>query len=138
MAIADSNPAPNAAAAEPALRALVADDDADLLELIGLLLRREGFVVVEASNGNDVLGLADDDSEANLLITDVQMPGISGLEVLAQMRLHHPSVPVILMTSFAAEELCDRAERDGAAAVLKKPFSMGALREVVARHARRD
>jgi CheY-like chemotaxis protein len=122
----------------PALRALVADDDADLLELIGFLLRREGFVVGEANNGNDVIDLADDASEANLLITDVQMPGISGLEVLSHMRLHHPNVPVILMTSFAAEHLRARAEREGAVAVLNKPFSMTALREVVARHVRRD
>lgn len=134
----DRDPASVIAPSRSAPRALVADDDADLLELVGSFLRREGFVVGEASNGKDVIDLAADAPEANVVITDVQMPGVSGFEVLSHMRLHHPNVPVILMTSFAAEHLRDRAARDGAAAVLNKPFSMAALLEVVARHARRD
>jgi len=120
------------------LRALVADDDADMLDVVASLLRQEGFVVGEAATGAELLGLVRDGWEANLMIVDVQMPGISGLEVLSHMRTHHPRVPVILMSAFATNHLRQQALDSGAAAVLTKPFSAVAIRELVARHARRD
>ena len=125
-----------ARSAETALRVLVADDNPDMLSLVATLLREAGFLVGEATNGAELLGLATDGSAANLVIADVQMPGISGLEVLSHMRTYHPRVPIILMSAFASHHLRERARENGAVAVLAKPFSIATLRELVARHVR--
>ena len=124
--------------AGPILRALVADDDPYMLDLVASILRKEGFLVEAASNGTDLIAFLASGSEPNLMITDVQMPGMSGLAVLSYVRLRHTRVPVILMTAFATDHLRERALADGASAVLGKPFSSLELRELVARHVRRD
>jgi two-component system response regulator FlrC len=129
----ESHVAPNASAGR-VLRVFVADDDRDLLALVASLLRGEGFFVREATNGADLLALAEK-SQADLMITDVQMPGISGLDVLSNMQRHHPGVPVILMTGFATNLLREEAAAKGAAAVLSKPFRSANLLELVARYA---
>jgi CheY-like chemotaxis protein len=121
-----------------ALRALVADDDPDMLDLVASILRKEGFLVEAASNGTDLVAFLPDGSEPNLIITDVQMPGMSGLAVLSYVRRRHTRVPVILMTAFATDQLRERALADGASAVLSKPFNCLELRELVMRHVRRD
>jgi CheY-like chemotaxis protein len=124
--------------AGPALRALVADDDPYMLDTVASLLRKEGFLVEAASNGTDLIALLTDGAQPNLMITDVQMPGMSGLSVLSYVKRHHTRVPVILMTAFATDHLRERALAEGASAVLGKPFSSLELRELVARHVRRD
>lgn len=129
---------PLVAPSEPAgrvLRVFVADDDQDLLALVTALLRGEGFFVRQAANGADLLALVAEECQADLMITDVQMPGLSGMEVLSHMQHHHPDVPVILMTGFATNLLREKAAEAGAAAVLSKPFRGAKLLELVARYA---
>lgn len=116
------------------LRALVADDDPEMRDLVASLLRREGFLVREATNGAELLSLATDGPQAHLVITDLQMPGINGLEVLSRMQKEHPRVPVILMTAFANARVREQALQGGAVAVLAKPFSIVELDKLVAQH----
>jgi DNA-binding NtrC family response regulator len=117
------------------MRALVADDDPEMLDLVASTLRGEGLLVAEAVNGADLIRLATDGPPADLVVTDVNMPEVGGLEVLSHMQKHHPGVPVILMTSFATRGLCAEAAHKGpAAAILSKPFRLDALREAVAQH----
>lgn len=130
---------PNARSGAPPARSqrvLVADDDEDFLELLTWLLEREGFCVQASSNGTDLLALVGDGSPSSLVITDLQMPGISGLAVLSYLKRHHPDVPAILMTAFASELVRAAARENGAAAVLAKPFGSIELSECVARHIR--
>lgn len=109
-----------------------------MLDVVASLLQDDGFVVEEASSGTELLRILDDGPEPNLIITDVQMPGLSGLEVLSHMRHRHSRVPVILMSAFATDGLRESARAGGAAAVLAKPFGIVELRELVARHSRVD
>lgn len=127
----------SSAPAGSVLRALVADDDPDMLGLVAALLRKEGFLVEEASNGTELLALLAEGPKPSLVITDVQMPGMSGLAVLSYVMRRHCRVPVILMTALATEDLRDRAKANGAVAVLAKPFSGLELRELVVQHVRR-
>jgi CheY-like chemotaxis protein len=115
-------------------RVLVADDDPDNLELVATMLRQDGFLVKETASGEDLWDLVNDGTPAHLVITDLQMSGISGMDVLSRMQTLHLRIPVILMTGFAAAQLRAQAIRKGAVAVLAKPFSAGALRAVVAEH----
>lgn len=124
--------------AGPTLRALVADDDPYMLDLVASILRTEGFLVESASNGADLIAFLTEGSQPNLMITDVQMPVMSGLAVLSYVKRRHARVPVILMTAFATDRLRERALAEGACAVLSKPFTSLELREMAARHVRRD
>jgi DNA-binding response OmpR family regulator len=131
---------PKILSSEPAAvarRALVADDDPDMSAMVAFLLRRDGFIVTEAACGEDLWDLINGGTPAHLVITDLQMRDISGMDVLARMRKMHSTIPVILMTGFAGAHLHLRALRMGAVAVLTKPFTAIALRALVDEHVRR-
>ncbi|MHA7628021.1 response regulator [Corallococcus sp. M7] len=118
-------------------RILVADDQTEMRTLIRKMLVRRGYDVVEASDGPDLVrvlieGLTAEESRApDLIITDVRMPGFTGLEVLARLRREQWNTPVILITAFGDVQLHREALRLGAACVLNKPFDMDELRGAV-------
>lgn len=118
-------------------RILVADDQTEMRTLIRKMLVRRGYEVVEASDGPDLVrvlidGLTADESRApDLIITDVRMPGFTGLEVLARLRREQWDTPVILITAFGDAKLHSEAQRLGAAYVLDKPFELEELRNAV-------
>ena len=115
-------------------RILLAEDDGDLRELLALALRREGYVVVEVDDGNQlarhIQGMqhgSDTDALVDLVITDVHLPGPSGLEALERLRGLNWSLPVILITAFPDTELREAVRRAGAAVLLDKPFEVDDL-----------
>jgi CheY-like chemotaxis protein len=108
-----------------------------MLDLVASFLRKEGFVVEEASSGTELLVLTDR-LQPDVIVTDVHMPGLSGLAVLSYIKQCHSPVPVILMSGFATECLRESARASGAVGVLAKPFTTLELRELVARHVRND
>lgn len=118
-------------------RVLVADDSVELRALVRGVLERDGFEVIEAADGRAVLehlGLGRSLAPlraVDLIITDVRMPHVSGLEVLGSLRALHASVPVILMTAFGTQELHQEAHRLGAVMALDKPISLYSLRDAV-------
>ena len=81
---------------DPRPRVLVVDDMADTRRLVATALTREGFEVVQAENGQVALAMADD-QRPDLVLLDINMPGISGLDVMTALRVRH-GVPVILLT----------------------------------------
>ncbi len=92
-------------------RVILAEDDRTLRRLIASVLRHEGYEIVEARDGIEVLQqieemLAGRGERANsfLIVTDVCMPGLSGLDVLAILRCAHATTPVILITAFGDEK----------------------------------
>jgi len=107
---------------------LVADDDDDILLLVTTRLRRDGFNVVSASNGDEALALARE-HKPRLAVLDIGMPGLDGLEVLAEIRgdegLHNTLV--LLLTAKAQESGVRRGYESGADAYIKKPFSPAEL-----------
>jgi CheY-like chemotaxis protein len=119
---------------------VVADDDEEMRTLLSGLFRADGFVVSEAKDGQELLATlvtktAPDGTPIapDLVVTDVQMPGATGIRVLSHVRRAHPTVPVILITAFGSVELHAQAKRLGAATVLDKPFDVSELRRLVQR-----
>lgn len=114
---------------------LLAEDDTELRRLIAHALREAGHAVVEAGNGFELL----DRIEAaiawgeparppiSLIISDVRMPGMTGIDVLGVLRCAYWATPVILMSAFADATLRGEAWELGAAAVLAKPFAIEEL-----------
>jgi len=127
-----------------ALRVLLADDDDEMRALAASALRSDGCDVVEVTNGVQLLDamaalLIGEASvlPVELIVSDVRMPGITGLSVLAGLHAAGIDVPVILITAFADDDTRAEARRFGAFALLDKPFEMGVLRSLVRRSAAR-
>jgi CheY-like chemotaxis protein len=100
---------------------LVVDDSAVDRRFVGGILSRDGKFTVEfAEDGSQALARMRE-SEPDLIVTDLQMPNRNGLELVAAVRMHHPSVPIILMTGHGSEDLAVEALHRGAANYVPKP-----------------
>ena len=108
---------------EPVL-VLVADDDDDILLLITTRLRRDGFGVIQARDGDEALDLALEHRPA-IAVLDVGMPGLDGLEVVRAIRADDATrgMRVLLLTAKAQESDVRRGFDAGADLYVKKPFS---------------
>jgi EAL domain-containing protein (putative c-di-GMP-specific phosphodiesterase class I)/CheY-like chemotaxis protein len=119
-------------------RVLVADDDPIVRALCDRTLRGEGWTVVLATDGDEAVELAARERDAlDCIVSDVNMPGAGGFEVLRRMREHDEDVPVLLMTADPSLDGALLAIEGGAVSYLIKPFAPDALCEAVARAARR-
>ena len=101
---------------------LIADDDPDIRMLVRLRLERSGYAVVAANDGLEALKLAME-CRPDLVILDVTMPGLTGVEVTRELRARAATMPVILLTAHANEADVDRGADAGADVYVTKPFS---------------
>lgn len=112
-------------------RIVVADNDEVSLDSMVRALRRDGHLVLAARDGVELLerlaGLLLEDAPVDLVITELRMPGWSGLQVLAGLRAVDWPTPIIVVTGPVSPKAIRRAERIGASAVLRKPFDPVAL-----------
>ena len=112
---------------------LVVDDDAAFLHSLKLLLEVSGYGVTTAENG--VRGLqAFRNTGPDIVLIDVNMPKLSGLETIRQMRRERPGAKIIVMSGSARPDTLDlptAARELGAAAFLEKPFEPAVLRSVL-------
>ena len=103
------------------MKVLVADDDADLRELIGFTLSQAGYLVIKAADGPAALQRFEEEAP-DLLVLDINMPGLSGFQVCETIR-RRSRVPVMMLTVRGEEEDLVRALGLGADDYLNKPFS---------------
>jgi EAL domain-containing protein (putative c-di-GMP-specific phosphodiesterase class I) len=115
-------------------RVLIIDDEPAVLRVLGLLLERNGFTVASASNGRDGLTLLAEKG-FDVVLTDIIMPELSGLDFLKELRQHDLDVPVILMTAGATLDSAIDAIAFGAQQYLLKPVEPEALVLAVGRAA---
>ncbi|MFP5381301.1 MAG: sigma-54-dependent transcriptional regulator [Gammaproteobacteria bacterium] len=112
-----------------AIRILLIDDEAIALTNLSHVLQREGYAVTACKDGES--GLAElRKADFDLVLTDLKMPGIDGMEVLREVRAHHPDVPVIMITGHASLDSAVEAMKAGAYHYLAKPFRLAEAREV--------
>ncbi len=115
---------------------LVVDDEESIRDLCARVLTRAGYAVVTAPSGEEaVVRLAQE--AFDLLISDIRMPGISGLEVLERAKATFPRIRVVLITGFGTPQMLTRAQQSGADRILTKPFNpmelLAAVRESLPR-----
>lgn len=139
-----SEEAPTVPGVDPGLRVLVAEDDAQMRELLVEVLSEAGYNVTAAQNGTEMLtGLFEaalrhfPEEPFDLLITDELMPGCTGLDALARLRSIGYALPALLITAFPDGGLRQRADRLHAV-VLEKPFDLTKLHSAVDDCARLD
>jgi CheY-like chemotaxis protein len=107
-------------------KVLVVDDDADACELISTVLGQLGFEIDIAVDGYEAMRKVRRASP-DIVLTDLQMPGMNGIELIAALRQMHVGLPVILMTGADTHDLCTAAEAYGAVACLPKPINLDQL-----------
>ncbi|MHC4814729.1 MAG: response regulator, partial [Planctomycetota bacterium] len=102
-------------------RILIVDDQAAVREELAYALSFEGFETVEAKDGEAALAAAGDGDFAVVLL-DIKMPGLDGMQVLSQLRKDHPSLPVVMISGHGDIETAVVAVKQGAYDFLPKPF----------------
>ncbi|HXK16196.1 MAG TPA: sigma-54 dependent transcriptional regulator, partial [Polyangiaceae bacterium] len=107
-------------------RILIVDDEPDVLGFMQELLEQKGYEVETAAGGAQALALLAEGAPA-LLITDLRMPQMDGLELLGKVRAQNPSLPGIVLTAAGDVSTAVRAMRAGAADYLTKPIDVGSL-----------
>ena len=115
-----------------AINVLVVDDEENVRELLVDVLRANGYCASCVENGRDalqMLKLVDYD----MVVTDLHMPTMNGLELMSEIRNQHPGTKTILMTAEAWPEVAREARRQGAFDVIYKPFKYNQLLSVMKR-----
>jgi DNA-binding NtrC family response regulator len=111
---------------------LVVDDDQSIASALEKFLRLEGHECTLASNADDALRSVGE-RQPDLVIMDVRMPGVDGLEALELMRRSQPSLQVVIMTAHGTSQTSIDAMRAGAFEYVTKPFDLDQVRSVIAR-----
>ncbi len=109
---------------------LIVEDDEAMRSLLRDFLDEEGFDTDSVSNGYDALRKLADQS-FDLIITDIQMPGLTGLDILPRIKGLYPDATVIVITAFGSDELHRRSLERGAAGYLEKPIHVHQLRTLI-------
>ena len=112
-------------------RVLVVDDEAKVREIYTRWLQKDGHEVVAASSGAEAVALFSSQS-FDCVVSDIRMPGMSGIELLRRIRAYDTGVPVVIVTGSPTLETAVAAVDEGAARYLLKPFELGVLTSTVA------
>ena len=113
--------------AEGETRILVVDDEAAIRDWAACALEHSGYSVVAVASGSEALRILGGPGDVNLVLTDIRMPEIDGIELARRVRTLHPKTKVIYMTGFSPEFV------DPGTTVLYKPFTFKTLIDEVAR-----
>lgn len=111
-------------------RVIVIDDEKNMGLVIGATLERAGFEVMCFQEPKEALDLIESE-EFDAIVTDLYMPGVSGMEVLAHARRHQPQVPIVMITAFGTVESAVSALKNGAFDFITKPFDQSELLNVI-------
>jgi len=113
-------------------RILVVDDEPNARSALAEILKAEGYAVETAADGFKALARVSD-FDPDLVLTDLKMPGLDGVELMGKLKEQDPELPVVVMTAFAAVETAVAAMRQGAANYLTKPLNTDELLIVLER-----
>jgi DNA-binding NtrC family response regulator len=109
------------------LRVLIVEDDNAMAQMCAKLIRRQGYSAIIAGTVQDALSIIRATRDVDVVLSDVQMPHMSGVELLARVREFDVRLPVILMTGYTQVVGADEAISLGAADYLSKPFDAETL-----------
>ncbi|MCI5122762.1 MAG: sigma-54-dependent Fis family transcriptional regulator, partial [Candidatus Electrothrix sp. AUS4] len=111
-------------------RILIVDDELSMRDFLKILFENEGYEVTVAVDAASALDFVDKDP-FDIVITDIRMPGMSGLDLLAELKQRFPDLPVVMITAYASPDDAVQAMRKGAFDYITKPFHVDELKSVV-------
>ena len=109
---------------------LVADDEQSMREFLDIMLKKEGYKVSLASNGEEVLKLVEKDL-FDLVLLDIRMPKLDGLSTLKKIKAVSPETIVIMITAYASADTAIRAMKEGAYDYITKPFKVDEIKLII-------
>jgi two-component system, NtrC family, response regulator PilR len=109
---------------------LVVDDEQSMRDFLAIMLKKEGYEVVTAEDGNEAIKALEEDMY-DLVITDIKMPGIDGLQVLNSVKRTSPNTLVIVITAYSSAEDAVLAMKHGALDYITKPFEIEKIKLVI-------
>lgn len=109
---------------------LIVDDEADIAEVIGDRLETWGFQARIVGSARACYAAVEEDAP-DLILLDIQMPEINGIEALKALRARHPEIPVLMITASTGEKAAQDSGQHGAAGFLLKPFEPEELKQKV-------
>jgi two-component system response regulator AtoC len=112
-------------------RILVVEDEPNLRRVLCAMLARDGYEVVSASDGAEALAVIDD--SIDVVVTDLKMPNVDGMEVLRRVAVAHPAVPVVMITAFGSVGHAVEAVKAGAFDYIEKPGEQEQIRLTIAK-----
>lgn len=112
---------------QSAKKILVVDDSRTVRQQVSMVLGESGYTVIEAGDGEAGARLIERDGDLSLVISDINMPGMSGLEMLQRVRSGGAQLPIVLLTTEGSPEILRRAKSLGATAWIVKPFNADLL-----------
>jgi CheY-like chemotaxis protein len=124
---------PNASFDSPFLgRLLYVEDNPQIAEVTCLLLEDTGLEIIQAASAEEALRIADeDDVPFDIVLTDVVMPGLSGVQLARRLNRRWPDLPIVLVSGFSEELATGYGSQYE---LLRKPFTRGALLDILQRH----
>ena len=112
---------------------VLADDEQNLRKVLGTILARDGYEVLEARDGAEAAELLDANSGVAVVITDLRMPRLDGMGLLRRVVAEHADVPVIMITAHGSVDSAVEAVKLGAFDYIEKPFEQTQIQQVVAK-----
>ena len=113
-------------------KVLVVDDELNMRLVLGAMLKKEGYDVASAADGREALEILKSGRIA-VVITDLKMPRIDGMELLRRITEHYPEVPVVMITAHGTVATAVEALKKGALDYVTKPFELDELKNVIAK-----
>ncbi len=113
-------------------KVLIADDEEDISWAISRSLHKVNpDIEVTCVDSGDKAFEHIQDEQFDLVVSDLRMPGRTGLELIAEIRIRHPETKIILMTAYGSQEVMDKSDALGSFFYLEKPFDIGYLKQLV-------
>ncbi|MDO8946861.1 MAG: sigma-54 dependent transcriptional regulator [Desulfocapsaceae bacterium] len=109
---------------------LIVDDEQSMRDFLEILLQKEGYQVETRGDGAGALSCLEENS-FDLVISDIRMPGIGGLDLLHSIKGKYPTLPVILITAFVSPDDAVSAMKDGAFDYISKPFNVAEIKNII-------
>lgn len=109
---------------------LVVDDQPGVRKLLGIIVTELGDKVQEAQNGKEAVDMVKN-CNPDLVIMDIRMPVMGGVEALEKIKLLSPQLPVVMMTAYGSEEALEDLRKKGAVMCLTKPFDVDFIKELL-------
>src|SRR5690606_33099931 len=111
-------------------KVLIVDDQFGIRVLLNEVFQLEGYQTYQAANGPKAIELAKTHNP-DLVLLDIKIPGMDGLEILKKLKEFNPSIQVIIMTAYSEQDLINEALETGALTYFAKPFDINEVKEAV-------
>lgn len=111
-------------------KVLIVDDQFGIRTLLNEVLQKEGYEIYQAANGLQALQVMKQHAP-DLVLLDIKIPGMDGLEILKKMKETNPDIRVIIMTAYGELDMIEKTKKLGALAHFSKPFDIEEIRNAV-------